>query len=409
MLRKISLGFSYLAAFLMPFYIFRLEYSILKTNIFEIAVFFAFVALLIHLFRAKLKVKNLGIFPLIFLAISFLAVFFAADKIQALGIFKGWFLVPVVYAFTILNLFDRQSVPKLSFPIFASVLAVSIWGLLQHFAHLQAVFYQVNAPEIVRYFAVSPVRIIGPFDSSNFLAMFLVPGLFLSLPAILFFKKRIAVFGMALLAVLPLAAIYFTASRAGIIALVASIGAMVVYLMVQKSSRPKTIVVASLVAIVVLLIGYFSIVDKARIDSNNSRLEIYRYSIEMIKESPLAGIGLGEFHSKIDQLSQNNQPFRLYVLDYALHPHNLFLALWLNLGFFGLVIFILIMAQFFWLNRHFKSNETVKLASILAMSAILIHGLFDTTYFKNDLSAMFWLIISISLIENIQEVSERSS
>ena len=32
------------------------------------------------------------------------------------------------------------------------------------------------------------------------------------------------------------------------------------------------------------------------------------------------------------------------------------------------------------------------------MTAILFHGLFDTTYLKNDLAAIFWLLIAVSLV-----------
>jgi hypothetical protein len=32
---------------------------------------------------------------------------------------------------------------------------------------------------------------------------------------------------------------------------------------------------------------------------------------------------------------------------------------------------------------------------LAAMTAILVHGLVDTPYFKNDLAMMFWLILII--------------
>jgi len=35
-----------------------------------------------------------------------------------------------------------------------------------------------------------------------------------------------------------------------------------------------------------------------------------------------------------------------------------------------------------------------------AMVVLLVHGLVDTPYFKNDLSVLFWLIIGLGIIED---------
>ncbi|MEK7124040.1 MAG: hypothetical protein AAB851_04070, partial [Patescibacteria group bacterium] len=84
-------------------------------------------------------------------------------------------------------------------------------------------------------------------------------------------------------------------------------------------------------------------------------------------------------------------------------PHNLFLAFWLQTGIAGFCGLILIIFSFFkektaalkqnggGLFHH--QNYNFWLAA--AMSVILIHGLIDTPYFKNDLSALFWLILAL--------------
>jgi len=85
-----------------------------------------------------------------------------------------------------------------------------------------------------------------------------------------------------------------------------------------------------------------------------------------------------------------------------LHPHNLYLAMWLNLGIVGLVSFIYIIAAT--VSRFFvgfkgvldeKLFGTLKLRLILfaMLLIVLIHGLFDTPFFKNDLALLFWVII----------------
>ena len=86
------------------------------------------------------------------------------------------------------------------------------------------------------------------------------------------------------------------------------------------------------------------------------------------------------------------------------YPHNFYLALWLELGFLGLLVFWGMLVKFFAsIFRRIKNNPSSKrflLAVAGAMIVILIHGLVDTPYFKNDLSVLFWLIIGLSVLPN---------
>ncbi|PIS07344.1 hypothetical protein COT78_04275, partial [Candidatus Berkelbacteria bacterium CG10_big_fil_rev_8_21_14_0_10_43_13] len=49
-----------------------------------------------------------------------------------------------------------------------------------------------------------------------------------------------------------------------------------------------------------------------------------------------------------------------------------------------------------------RRSELIPVCLMMAMAAILIHGLFDTTYFKNDLSSIFWLIIALAEVLHVQ-------
>jgi O-antigen ligase len=137
------------------------------------------------------------------------------------------------------------------------------------------------------------------------------------------------------------------------------------------------------------------------------RVEIYKYSDILLRNNPVSGVGLGGFEDRISKISENNASFQLYAMSYALHPHNLFLAIWLSTGIAGLVIFIFILASIF--KRLFTSDSRLRSYFVAAIVAILIHGVFDTTYFKNDLAALFWLIYSGAVILgnlNEEQISE---
>ena len=85
-----------------------------------------------------------------------------------------------------------------------------------------------------------------------------------------------------------------------------------------------------------------------------------------------------------------------------LYPHNLLLAVWVELGLAGLLIFLTILYQFFRAcfspphgGRGNARGWGLRAGLVVALSVILIHGLVDVPYFKNDLAMLFWVIVAL--------------
>lgn len=422
-LTKILLSAS---VFLIPFYFFRFSIFGLPTNIFEMAVFLAFLSMFHVLRSTKIRPLTGSVWLYLFLLIAFTAVFFAPDKIKALGIFKGWFLVPIVLYWCVINIDElcpSSNVRRLVImPLAMSVLVVSIWAILQRFGLITALFYQGGDASFKPYLDAG--RVFGPFESPNYLAMFLVPAIFLSLPITDLTKSRLAKIMIGLLFLIPVVAVILSGSRGGLAALA---GGAIIYFIIGampasrqacrellnasrflRKIRARRIIVASVIFIALLIANlvYFSYMNgklNQPATPDYWRAKIYHYSVEMIWQHPVKGIGLGNFKSAIAETSRTDQPFSVFGLPFALHPHNLYLAFWLNLGILGLVIFLIIIIQFYnQILSHPKqsagSGDSLQAALLAAMSAILVHGLFDTTYFKNDLAVIFWLVIGLSII-----------
>jgi len=399
--KNIAKILTYISIFLIPFYIFRFSIFGIPTNIFEISVLVAFLSTIYYLLSTKTKIVFGPIWPYLFLIIAAISAYVASDHIRALGILKGWFFVPIVLYLIVINLFSAQKT-RLAVPFFVSTIIISIWAILQKVGIIGALFYQKNVPEIVQYL-IHPLRAFGPFDSPNFLAMYLAPMIFLSIPIFKMVDKKYQKFIIILIFALPSIAIYFSGSRAGLLALIAS---TIVYLINETVwHKNKKALWASLALGVVLVYGFYGFLttkDSSRAISNNSRIVIYKYSLELARDNPILGVGLGDFHDDIAVITKNDGDFQVYKLPYAVHPHNVFLAVWLNLGLAGLIIFLIILFRFFKYEIYTKDRFQAGLV-LSAMTAILVHGLFDTTYFKNDLSAIFWLIIAIKIIYEKRE------
>jgi O-antigen ligase len=85
-------------------------------------------------------------------------------------------------------------------------------------------------------------------------------------------------------------------------------------------------------------------------------------------------------------------------VELLLYPHNEILNVWVELGLAGLVLFVAFIVRFYRLvvrayRRTLGFERAVSLGLILAMTALLGHGLVDAPYFKNDLAELFFVLI----------------
>lgn len=400
---SIALAFLYITTFLVPFYFFRFDISSIGTNIFEIFVLISLILTLFLVVPKKLDKKTI-VYSMLIIVAALISTAIAPDKTKALGILKGWIVVPMILAYCFHRNIETKNIGKAIIPLYVSILLISLWVVLQRYGIIHELFYQVGDPSFAGYFAEK--RSFGPFESPNYLAMFLVPATFLSLAIWRIINKSLWRMLFAISLVLPIAALYFSGSRGGLIAFL--IGAVIFLLFNQYCADGRRERLLKAVLIIISLIialfafQYYLNSKTAHEGGDNIRREIYSYSTTMVKESPVLGIGLGNFQNKIDQLSKPNGAFQLYGIPFALHPHNLYLAMWLNLGLLGILSFALLVIYLFVQILRIKDSY-FKAILLAVMAAILVHGLVDTTYFKNDLSAIFWLMVSFVLITRANE------
>ena len=412
----------YLSILLIPFYFFRFSILGIKTNVFEVSVLICLILEIIVIAKSSKRLKQFlmidrhglqprddktmasgngkWFLPCLFLLIAFVAAILSPDKTAALGIFKGYFLVPIILAWVVSKNIKKEEIWKLSIPLFIPLILISIWAILQKAGFITTLFYQDADPSFDQY--ISQGRVFGPFESPNFLAMYLAPVMFLTLPIVEKLRSRIKKSIFLLVYILPILALNFTGSRGGIIAFV--IGLLVylnyrfINLQKAESRRPFYAgLFTSLFVLINMLYLFYSIRIASLVsDSDKFRVEIYRHSLQLLKNNYFCGIGLANFQNKLAALSSLTPAFRESGLPYALHPHNLFLAVWLNLGLLGIAVFLWLLVSFF--KAVFSIDGPMRAVLVAAMIAILVHGLFDTTYFKNDLSAILWLIFALTFI-----------
>lgn len=334
--------------------------------------------------------------PLILLLAGAVAgVFVATDLRLALGVFKGWLLAPLLYFLMItVRLDDSRWLRITLHAYFLSALSLALWAL-----------YQVISGD---YFTVD-ARASGPFASANYLAMYLGPAL--AVLGVLMLKK--ATEGkrgwswefLLLLTELILigVALYFSQSYAALLAVIVAVG---VYLFLRYDRKTlwelrRRLAIGMLVLVAVLAGAlYFGqgqtykfkdFLAFDRQSSSSVRLEIWTVAQSLIRENPWLGIGLGQFQPVYERRAAavlEHPPIDPKVP----HPHNVWAAFWLNTGIFGLIAFCwLTMAAYFRPRFCQPYLRPYVHLGLVMIAVILVHGLFDTTFWKNDLAYLFWL------------------
>ena len=125
-----------------------------------------------------------------------------------------------------------------------------------------------------------------------------------------------------------------------------------------------------------------------------SRLAIWKSAGLMAEKNPLFGIGPGNFQEKYLEYQKYFPPYLEWS---APQPHNIFLAFWLESGLVGLIGFIILLVYFFRDNKKaIENNLDLGILFLAIMIYVLIHGLVDTTYWRNDLAVVFWVVAAMN-------------
>ncbi|MBI4434644.1 O-antigen ligase family protein, partial [Candidatus Uhrbacteria bacterium] len=122
--------------------------------------------------------------------------------------------------------------------------------------------------------------------------------------------------------------------------------------------------------------------------SGSVRLAQYRETWRLLRDHPIRGAGPAGYQTAIAPYHEKKD------VEIFLYPHNLLLAIWVELGLAGLLLFLAILYQLFRQAFVIRHSSFV----IPALLVILMHGLVDVPYFKNDLAMLFWVIAALGTV-----------
>ncbi|PIR03336.1 MAG: hypothetical protein COV60_00900, partial [Candidatus Magasanikbacteria bacterium CG11_big_fil_rev_8_21_14_0_20_43_7] len=192
-------------------------------------------------------------------------------------------------------------------------------------------------------------------------------------------------------------AVFYAKSTGGLMGIIAGIGILLLY---HKKTRWPSVILG-----VIAFTSLLSLPQLAGIKhevflgdrSGQIRVAIWKETVALLKDRPLLGAGLSSYDERIVpyHTTVNGEGIEIFH-----HPHNIFLTMWVNLGLLGLVGFIILIGGLY--MNTWRTSPVL----IAVLTTLLVTGLVDSPYIKNDLAVFFWIIpllaiaTSYGLLEN---------
>jgi O-antigen ligase len=299
------------------------------------------------------------------------------------GAIKGWFVFPIIFAIILFDALkkDDSLLKKSLLALFFSGVAISAIGILYKFLG------------ILTYDG----RLKIFWDSPNQLAMFLsIPfliGLLFAWREEEAKKKRVYVSSLVLIGLCLL----YTFSYGAWLALTVALFVLF-WLEYSKKEQKKYLAISILIFAIIIslasLYKYKRLQNIGERSSLASRFAIWKSAGLMTRNNSLFGIGPGNFQEKYLEYQKYFPPYLEWSVP---QPHNILLAFWLESGVVGLIGFIILLVYFFRDNKKaIKIDRDLGILFLGTMTYVLIHGLVDTTYWRNDLALVFWVVVAMN-------------
>jgi len=398
----------YIVLATIPAYLIKTQIWFIPTTWLELGIYTIALVMIIKYLKAKnleaacYYIMNRAkpyVLPIALMLLGVLiATIISNNQARALGILKAWFFAPLLFASLFLNTITNQS--KIRSAIL--FLSFSVWPIM-----LFGLYDFIYLADLT-----IPNRLDSFFSSPNYVVMYLVPIIILSLGWLITNRAKIKLYTQiyyALFLGLGLTTIFLTKSIGGWFSLLAGIFMMIILLPRITLKKSIITIITFLLSVLILFVAHQKTATHFdnfwQTDSFQTRKKIWTNSLVLTTNHPILGLGLADFKTDylahIQSLPKEKQPTEKEVL----RPHNLYLDFYLETTLLGIIALIWIVLLFFRLNI----STTAAVPYLASLTAILLHGLVDTPYFKNDLAILFWIIITLQISHKSKSPKNKNS
>ena len=388
---RVSFICAALTCALTPAYTVRWRIGFYPTTLLEISLVVTVAVFLVETLRSREPVQWRTPFtwPAVLLLVAgALAVLVAPDHRAALGLFRAYLAEPIAFFFVLaqaVTSWRRASAILLAFA--TAGLGVAVPNL---FVVLDAIRHHTLNSGLA-----APAAI---YNTPNAVALFLVPLIAVAAAIVVYARDRRERLAAAAFLLIAGPACLLSFSRGGYLGLVAVAVGLAI------SHRRRLWLLGATVVAVLAVSRIPPVASRLGHevdfnDPNNSLLErtrLWTATLRMLRDHPLFGGGLSGFKQAIAPYG-----VRQSTAEDVIYPHNILLNAWTETGILGVIAFGWLLVQAVRVSiTGWRSAEPVwrplYLGVLLAIAGVLVHGLVDVPYWKNDLSVEFWALLALT-------------
>lgn len=325
--------------------------------------------------------------------IGFISALYAPSIFSGLGLWRAYFLEPVLVAFLFpVFLSDEASRRRMKEAVCVAALIVSMWAIVQFLTG-----WGIPKPWNVSISAGR--RATGPFPFPNAVALFLAP--IVAWMSARYVAGRRDVFEKAT-ALVGFIAIACARSDGGVIAV---LGVLIGALLFQRVGRWILLVSTAGSAFMLTVVPRIATIVWKTLTfqqwSGKVRLFIWKETWQMLQAHPLLGAGLGGYPHVFAAFHKAT------FIEIFQYPHTILFNLWSEVGLVGIFVFVWLVSK--WVYGAYQASPTCshRWEITAPLVALLIQGLVDVPYFKNDLAILFWVFAFLVFAPALQRTTKR--
>lgn len=367
-------------------------------------IFFSYL-LISKGFRITSSIFNMPI--LLYITSMIISLFYSINLRSSLH--HLYQVMPLLCLFFFASSLEKKQTAKVITTILISASILSIYGIYQYlwgFEHTKE-YLNLHLKDMLETRYVREIlitgRAIATFFSPNMFASYLIMAIPLSIGVLsdntllrrhsFFLKLSLTFIVISLL---------LTKSLAAWISL--ALG-LIIFLNIfpQKGYRKLSLIFTIFILIAplfILLLRHDMFINLANQQNTIlQRLSFWRSAIEIIKDFPINGVGVGNLENiypKYKELMANETRF----------AHNILLQTWVETGLPGTIALILLILSFIRVSFRVK-RAPINIALIISCYIFIINNLLDFSYFIPQVSFLWW--INLGLISQRTKAFPRKS
>jgi len=359
------------------------------STVLEAAIIVTVVIFLVETFRdgTMFEVRSPFLWPsLLFVAAGALAVITAPSLTAALGLYRAYLLEPMAFALVLANVLRNPQ--RAMLVIGGLMVGAAIAGVANSYVVLVGLIHHT--------YEVTGTPPVVIYSTANAVALFVVPLVAVAGSLALHARQRERLLGAAFLLIGGVITL-LSFSRGGYLAL----AAVVAGLAISHRRRWMLLGLAGLLVVTLALIEpirHRVIIETENVYGNTvqSRIDLWNGAIKLLEQRPIFGAGLSGFQQRVAPYLTNFHSSAFFI-----DPHNIVLNFWVETGLLGLIAIAWIIGVGLWISwRGWRAGSEswrpFHLGVLLALIAVIVHGMVDVPYFKNDLSLEFWTLLGIT-------------